>query len=101
MSLKRPVRLLLTAAAALACVAAAPVRAQETVKADKAAGIRRLLEVTGTVKISQQMMDQMFTSMKSVNTQVPDDVWVRLRGKMRAEEMVDELIAVYDKYYTQ
>lgn len=63
--------------------------------------IRQLLEVTGQVKISQQVMNQMLDAMKQQDSRLPDEFWDRLKKKLNTAELIDLLIPVYDKYYTQ
>jgi len=98
---------------ALPC--AAPVSAQQTVPlpapvyttapapvpAEKAATIRRLLALMGTVKLSQQMMTQMFSSMQTSMPQVPAEFWTKVHASMNANELIDLLIPIYSRHYTQ
>ncbi len=63
--------------------------------------IRQLLEVTGVVKLSQQMMDQMFTSMQSAVPDLPTEFWSKTRARFKADDLVAMIIPVYDKYYSK
>lgn len=76
-------------------VPAAPVPAQ------KAATIRHLLELMGTVKVSQQMMAQMFSSMQRATPQVPAEFWAKVHANMNGNDLIDLMIPIYNRHYTQ
>lgn len=75
--------------------------ADAPVPAAKAATIRHLLELMGTVKVSQQMMSQMFSSMQTAMPQVPAEFWTKVHAGMKADELIDLIIPIYSKHYTQ
>jgi hypothetical protein len=67
----------------------------------KKQSIRTLLELTGMVKVADQMIGQMFEQFAKSAPSVPPEAWQRLKKKMKADELVVLIIPVYDKYYTQ
>jgi hypothetical protein len=66
----------------------------------KEAEIRKLLELTGTVKMTHQVMDQMIASFKMQNSDVSPDFWDRFEKEMNLQELVDKMIPIYAKYYS-
>jgi hypothetical protein len=66
----------------------------------KAAEIRKMLELTGTVKLMNQMFDQMLDSFKLQNSAASADFWNRFQKEINTQELVDKMIPLYDKYYT-
>ena len=63
--------------------------------------IRQLLDVTGTVKLSQQMVDQMLASMQTSMPDIPAEFWTKIRACFKADEFIALIIPVYDKYYSK
>lgn len=61
---------------------------------------KQLLEVTGVVKVSIQMMNTMFDYYKKNFPAAPDDFWETLSKEIKPEEMLDLIIPLYTKYYT-
>jgi hypothetical protein len=72
----------------------------QPVDPEKAAEIRKLLEATGTLKIMNQVMDQMIESSKKTNPEIPEVFWVRFKSKNNLDDLMDKLVPVYDKYYS-
>ena len=67
----------------------------------KQESIRTLLELTGMVRIADQMISQMFEQFAKSAPSVPPAAWQRLKKKMKADELVVLIMPVYDKYYSQ
>ena len=67
----------------------------------KKQAIRTLLELTGMVKVANQMIGQMFEQFAKGAPSVPPEAWQRLQKKMKADELIVLIMPVYDKYYTQ
>lgn len=91
------------AALVLALAVAGSSLAAEPAKVDphKAQSIHTLLELTGVVKVAQQMIGQIFDQFAKDAPSVPAEAWQKLRKKMNGDEMVELMIPIYDKYYTQ
>ncbi|GAB4231320.1 MAG: hypothetical protein Tsb0034_03610 [Ekhidna sp.] len=56
--------------------------------------------LTGTDKLSLQMMDQMLTQFSSVFPDVPSEVWDEFRNEVNMDEFMQLIIPVYEKYFT-
>jgi uncharacterized protein len=67
----------------------------------KQESIRTLLELTGMSKVVDQVISQMFEQFAKNAPSVPPEAWQRLQKKMKSEELIDLILPVYDKYYTQ
>lgn len=63
--------------------------------------VRELLEETGAVKISLQLVQQIFGGFRDRFKEVPQDVWDKLMAGAKMEEIVSLLIPIYAKYYTE
>ncbi len=75
----------------------APTNAQET---EKINNIKQLLAVTGAANLSQQIITQMLVSIKSQYPQVPQKAWDVFQGEIKPDDLLNELIPIYSKYYT-
>ncbi len=70
---------------------------QET---EKINNIKKLLEVTGSKQISQQITSQMLNSMKSNLPQVPQKFWDSFQNEINYDEIIEQIIPIYSKYFT-
>jgi uncharacterized protein len=61
---------------------------------------RQLLELTGSGKGGIQMMNNMIASFKTTFTEVPVEFWDEFMKEANPTEMVDLLVPIYTKYYT-
>jgi hypothetical protein len=75
----------------------APPTAEDTAKAQT---IRRLLEITGAKNLYQQMSSQVFAGLKAEYPQVPAKFWDTAAQEMKTDELLDAIIPIYQKYYT-
>ncbi len=95
-------RTLLALALSLVCLA--PALAQQTAPADEAAAkrqdIRKLLEVTGSAKLGQQVLAQMMNTFRSTNPKVPDEFWDQVLKEFDAGTMIDLVVPIYEKHLT-
>ena len=66
----------------------------------KKAEILKMLELTGTVKLMNQVLNQMVDTLKAQNSGLSADFWDRMSKQMDTQDLVDKMIPVYDKYYT-
>lgn len=62
--------------------------------------IDRLIRVTGYEQMLPAMLDQMVAPLKSINPQVPEEVWDELIAQFDASEMIDLMVPVYQKHFT-
>jgi len=74
--------------------------AYQSIDPAKAAEIRKMLELTGTVKLMKQVMNQMIDSFKTRNSHVSSEFWDRFESNLDTNDLVDKMIPLYDKYYT-
>ena len=66
----------------------------------KATHIRELLEVTGAGKMGLQMMHSMIESFKSSYPKTDDKFWDSFMEEAKADDLVDLVVPIYAKYYT-
>ena len=66
--------------------------------------IRKLLYATGAGKLGEQLMGQMFTTIRGTMKQVPESVWDEITGEFKAEFTAEKLIEmnvpIYSRYYS-
>jgi len=79
---------------------AGPDAAAPAVDPAKVAEIRKLLELVGTVKMTHQMMNQMISTFRMQNNDVPSEFWDRFEKEMNLQDLIDKIIPVYAKYYS-
>lgn len=91
-----------TAALAMVCFASSSLCsfADDGIVPEKKAEILRMLQLTGTQKLMEQMKTQMITGLRTQLKGVPDEFWVRFQQKMNMDELLQKLIPLYDKYYS-
>jgi hypothetical protein len=89
-----------SAPAASASSASAAEAAPQAVDPAKEAEIRKMLELTGTVKMTHQVMEQMVANFKVQNSSVSAEFWDRFEKEMNLQELIDKIVPIYAKYYT-
>ena len=62
--------------------------------------ILKLLRVTGTDKLADQMMDALIPQFKQLIPDIPDQFWARFRGKMNTDDLLFACVPAYSKYYS-
>lgn len=70
-------------------------------KAEKYKEIRELMVITNVQQLCQNMLDRMMVNFKDAFLEVPASYWDKLRDKFKVEKIIDMIIPVYDKYFTQ
>ena len=84
----------------------ASIQAQEVKAApklpspEKVQVIKELLATTGSINIANQVMANLMNSLKPAFPGMPEATWDRLLKKMKAEELIDSLIAIYDRHFS-
>jgi uncharacterized protein len=68
--------------------------------AAKEADIRRLLELTGGVRLGEQMLDRLFDAEKRAMPEVPDAVWQEARRAFETKELFELIAAIWDRHFT-
>ena len=62
--------------------------------------IRKLLELTGAKKQSQQAMQLMVTQFKKTMPQIPAEFWDKLMKKIDMDELLNMLLPIYARHLT-
>lgn len=73
---------------------------QENQNLDKINYIKELITITGTKNLTQQILNQSITSMRSQFPQVPQVFWDEFSAEVNADQLINRLIPIYDKYLT-
>lgn len=63
--------------------------------------IENLLELTGSGKIGVQLASQMVEQFKMSYPQVPDEYWQKMIQEMRPEDLVNLIVPIYDKHFSE
>jgi len=62
--------------------------------------ILKLLKVSGSDKLADQMMDAIIPQFQQLVPGIPDAFWVKFREKLNMDDFINACIPAYDKYYT-
>ena len=81
----------------------------QSVTSTKNEEIKRLLELTGAksnaIQSMNMMCDQLLPSLKKAYSNVPERFWDDFMAEFKAEanidELIDMIIPIYDKFYTE
>ncbi|WP_193196871.1 DUF2059 domain-containing protein [Nostoc sp. MG11] len=71
-----------------------------TQEIEKTNNIRQLLKITGSENLSRQIMLQLVDTLKPQYPQVPQKAWDTFLAELKPNELMNELIPVYAKYFT-
>ena len=63
--------------------------------------VRKLLELTGSAQRAMQVMKQIISIYKESNTNVPDKFWDEVEKEINPNELIEMMIPVYVKYYSE
>ncbi|MFN7138353.1 MAG: DUF2059 domain-containing protein [Limisphaerales bacterium] len=74
--------------------------AQAEIAKEKRAEIEKMLQLTGMEKLVNQMISQMIATLKMQQPEVSETFWEQFQKKMDARDLIEQIIPVYDKYYT-
>jgi len=66
----------------------------------KAGNIQKLLDITGAGKLGIQLSDALIDTYKKSFTSVPVDFWNDIKKEFNADTIINMVIPVYAKYYT-
>jgi hypothetical protein len=92
-----------TASAALAPPAAStaePVPAAPPIDPAKEAEIRKMIRLSGAEKTMKITMIRLFEASRARNYTLPKEFWTRLETEMDTSELIDQLVPVYNQYYS-
>lgn len=69
------------------------------------AAARHVLDLTGAVKLGQQIWPPMFEAMKRTQPHVPDSAWTEIDNEFRSyfssDEFLNSIAAVYARHFTE
>jgi hypothetical protein len=63
--------------------------------------ILKLLKITGTDKLAEQVMTAMIPQFKQIVPGIPDAFWDRFIKKINLDDLLFACVPAYSKYYTQ
>jgi len=66
----------------------------------KTENIKKLLELTGSAKLGVMIADNFIKNFKSNYKDVPDDFWIEFKKQFSSDALINMLIPIYEKYYT-
>jgi hypothetical protein len=84
----------------LTLVLSLPSLLRADIAEEKRQEIQTLLKLTGMEKMVGQMMTQVIASSKANMPQVPEAFWSKLGERINSKELIDQIMPVYDKYYS-
>jgi hypothetical protein len=67
---------------------------------EKLVDVRKLMELTGSKKLGEQVLNQMFLQLKNQLPKVPEKFWQDLRQSLNINEMLESMVPVHAKYFT-
>ena len=73
---------------------------QKSADPAKLEDIRKLMALTGSQKLGEQVLEQMFQQLKNQLPKVPQSFWLEIRKKVDINEMLEQMVPVHDKYLT-
>lgn len=77
---------------------AASSQTSTTTKTEK---IKQLLEMSGSAKLGVQVANSMISSFQKSFTNVDKKFWEEFAKEIKAEELINLIIPIYDKHYTE
>jgi hypothetical protein len=79
-----------------ACLSTAHAEVSEAKRVE----IEKMLRLTGTEKLMSQMITQMLSGFRAQNSSVPPEFWTKMEKEMDPHDLLDQIIPLYDKYYS-
>jgi uncharacterized protein len=64
------------------------------------ADIRKLLDVTRSAALAEQVFDQMLVHLKPLAPNAPAEFWTEVRASVKSSELIDMLVPIYATYFT-
>jgi pyruvate-formate lyase-activating enzyme len=80
------------------CLSTLFIQAQTNTKREK---IQKLLELSGAGKVGIQVINQMMTGYKSTYSHASQQFWDDFKKEVKAEDIVNLVIPVYEKHYSE
>jgi hypothetical protein len=63
--------------------------------------VKEMMEITGAADMGIQMMQGMLPQLKKMAPKVPESFWTELMKEVNTKELVDLVIPVYAKHFTE
>ncbi|MBW4636886.1 MAG: DUF2059 domain-containing protein [Gloeocapsa sp. UFS-A4-WI-NPMV-4B04] len=73
----------------------------QTQNSEKINSIKELISITDAKNVTQQILNQSVDAMKSQFPQVPQKFWNEFKAGANADELINRLIPIYNKYFTE
>ena len=67
---------------------------------EKNNNLKKLFELTGVKNISQQILAQLLNELKSNYPEVPLKFWESFAAEIKSDELINQIIPIYEKYFT-
>ncbi|MEI6168668.1 MAG: DUF2059 domain-containing protein [bacterium] len=74
--------------------------AQAEIAATKRVEIVKMLQLTGTEKLLEGIKTHMISGLKTSMPKIPEAFWSKFETKMDMGSLTEQIIPLYDKYYT-
>ncbi len=65
---------------------------------EKEVQIKKLLAITGSAQLGDQILDQLLSSFEKNLPQVPKEFWQGFKNEFKSDEIANRLLPIYDKY---
>jgi hypothetical protein len=89
---------------ALLCLAASAHAQKPALASDEAASldrdIRRLLELSGSAKLAQQMIAALLPSLRQMAPEAPAEFWDEFAKQIDPQELVEMIVPIYKQHLT-
>jgi uncharacterized protein len=89
---------------ALLCLAASAHAQKPAPASDEAASldrdIRRLLELSGSAKLAQQMIAALLPSLRQMAPEAPSEFWDEFAKQVDPQELVERIVPIYKQHLT-
>ncbi len=63
--------------------------------------IRNLMDVTGSGKMGAQVVQALIPSFQQAHPDVPQQFWDNFAKGLKVEDLIEQIVPIYDKYYTE
>jgi hypothetical protein len=75
-----------------------PIYSQVLSKHDK---ILKMIEISGSARLGEQVAKSLIGSFRNIYSNVPDEFWDSFSKEIKADDLRDLVIPIYDKYYSE
>lgn len=58
--------------------------------------VRRLLELTGSAKLAQQIVDPMFDTFQKAMPQIPLEFWEKMHARFDVNDLLEQVVDIYE-----